>query len=314
MPRVFFSKGEVMHEHSPVMTTRSRSITLIGALCALPASMVFLGCSSRVDVAREQALGSQDGGSQSGAGGGTSQGSGGAGATGTGGNISGDTGGTAGATGTGGTAGGDTGGMAGGAGAGGDTGGMAGGAGVGGDTGGVAGGAGAGGTAGAAGAVGAGGDSGGTAGTAGTAGGAGAGGTAAVCDLSCVTLDLRAHPDASVFPVLPGVEATDCFGFHVPSSDYNRATAFAPIIGTPAVLHHMVLYKMSTPQVDGTSNACLSSHPDGTAVWSWAPGMGAASANVDLTPGDFMLEVHYLNAMDQPQTDSSGVRICACPQ
>ncbi|HVU05976.1 MAG TPA: hypothetical protein VHE30_29705 [Polyangiaceae bacterium] len=155
-------------------------------------------------------------------------------------------------------------------------------------------------------------------GTGGTPPSDGDGGTYVPVDPNdCDTVEVRARADGSgtPFPVPVGTsELYQCFSYNIPPTATNQAISFKPLIDNPAVIHHWLLYKMSTPQTNGITSPCLGSHLDGQLLAGWAPGAGEwtlpADVGVDLGSGNFLLEIHYNNYGTTNETDRSGVEVC----
>jgi hypothetical protein len=141
-------------------------------------------------------------------------------------------------------------------------------------------------------------------------------------------VDIPVEPDASECEMVPFHARSDandtkfnvpsgeqyyCFGFHKDWGTGTQGLAFYPDIDNRQVIHHWLLYKAITPQVNGTNNACLGFHPDGELLAGWAPGATAsflpAHVGLDLGGGDYILEVHYNNT-GAPAQDGSGVTVC----
>jgi cytochrome c551/c552 len=140
--------------------------------------------------------------------------------------------------------------------------------------------------------------------------------------------DVPVEPDASECEMVPfhaRQDATDakynvpsgeqyyCFGFHKDWPAGTQGLAFYPNIDNHQVIHHWLLYKAITPQVNGAVNACLGFHPDGELLAGWAPGAMPSflpsHVGLDLGGGDYILEVHYNNT-GLPTQDGSGVTVC----
>ncbi len=130
------------------------------------------------------------------------------------------------------------------------------------------------------------------------------------CDY--MTFHARRDPGGAKYGV-PAGEQYYCFGFHVPLEQGAQGLAFYPEIDNTQVIHHWLLYKAKTPQIDGAINVCLGFHPDGELLAGWAPGAGPMflpeHVGLELGGGDFILEVHYNNTGAATE-DASGVRVC----
>lgn len=107
-----------------------------------------------------------------------------------------------------------------------------------------------------------------------------------------------------------------CFTFKSPLAVPTQATAWAPIVDDERVLHHWILYRTVTPQIDGGVGPC-DMPADATFVSGWAPG----GTNFELPddvglelggPDDFyILQMHYHNtAHHADSVDRSGVAFC----
>src|SRR6185295_8192572 len=107
-----------------------------------------------------------------------------------------------------------------------------------------------------------------------------------------------------------------CFTFKSPFDGQVQGTAWAPILGDERVLHHWILYKTKTPQVDGGVAPCQMPS-DATFVSGWAPGGQNFVLPDDIGlelggPDDYyILQIHYHN-MDHydDALDTSGVAFC----
>jgi hypothetical protein len=107
-----------------------------------------------------------------------------------------------------------------------------------------------------------------------------------------------------------------CFAFANPFGAQQFATAWAPIVDDERVLHHWVLYRTETPQVDGSVAPC-NMPGDAQFVAGWAPGTGnfemPADVAVELGGEEtwFILNVHYNNSGGHLDAeDASGVALC----
>jgi len=140
--------------------------------------------------------------------------------------------------------------------------------------------------------------------------------------------DVPVEPDASECEMVPFHARSDandtkfnvptgeqyyCFGFHKDWGPDTQGLAFYPNVDNHQVIHHWLLYKAITPQVNGSNSACLGFHPDGELIAGWAPGATASflpkHVGIDLGGGDYILEVHYNNT-GLPTQDGSGVTVC----
>ena len=133
---------------------------------------------------------------------------------------------------------------------------------------------------------------------------------ASECDM--VSFHARSDANDTKFAVPPG-EQYYCFGFHKDWGAGTQGLAFYPNIDNKQVIHHWLLYKMVSPQINGTNNICIGLHRDGEQLAGWAPGAGPAfmpkHVGLDLGTGDYLLEVHYTNT-GAPTQDGSGVTVC----
>jgi hypothetical protein len=130
----------------------------------------------------------------------------------------------------------------------------------------------------------------------------------------CTNLDFHARADASGAPFnVPTGEQYYCFSFHYQLEAGAQGLGFYKDIDNTNVIHHWLLYKMGTPQTDGSNTACLGTHPDGELIAGWAYGGGdwflPSHVGMELGTGDFILEVHYNNT-GAPATDKSGLHVC----
>jgi hypothetical protein len=130
----------------------------------------------------------------------------------------------------------------------------------------------------------------------------------------CTNVAMHARRDASGAPFqVPSGEGYYCFSFHLPFNGKTQGLAFYKHIDNTQVIHHWLLYKMTTPQFDGLALGCIGFHADGSLLAGWAPGGGdwflPKDVGMDLGGGDFILEVHYSNG-GAPTTDTSGVDVC----
>jgi hypothetical protein len=169
-------------------------------------------------------------------------------------------------------------------------------------------------------------------GSAGVPVGGGAGGAPAIigaadagtkpADGECNYIELTARSDAAGTPFkvpYPTVELYQSFGFHVDLQGSKQAFSFHPMIDNDQVIHHWLLYQVTTPQTTGESHnegGFGAFHADGTLLAGWAPGAGdwnlPPDVGSELSSNDFVLEVHYNNQVSgKDMTDKSGVRICA---
>jgi hypothetical protein len=108
----------------------------------------------------------------------------------------------------------------------------------------------------------------------------------------------------------------ECFAFKSPFSSPTHATAWAPIIDDERVIHHWILYRTKTPQVEGGVMKCRMP-ADSVYVAGWAPGASNVVLPEDIgleLPGaseSFILQIHYWNsARLTDAVDRSGVALC----
>lgn len=130
----------------------------------------------------------------------------------------------------------------------------------------------------------------------------------------CEMVKFHARSDANDTKFnVPTGEQYYCFSFHKDWGTGTQGLAFYPDIDNRQVIHHWLLYKAITPQVNGVNSACLGFHPDGELLAGWAPGATASflpsHVGLDLGGGDYILEVHYNNT-GAPAQDGSGVTVC----
>lgn len=107
-----------------------------------------------------------------------------------------------------------------------------------------------------------------------------------------------------------------CIAFRSPLAEGTQATAWAPIIDDARVVHHWILYRTQTPQVDGAAGPC-NMPSDSTFVAGWAPGgqnfIMPDDVGLELGGPDdwFILQMHYHNAARHDDAyDRSGVALC----
>ncbi|HMJ15707.1 MAG TPA: hypothetical protein VK524_30030, partial [Polyangiaceae bacterium] len=108
-----------------------------------------------------------------------------------------------------------------------------------------------------------------------------------------------------------------CFTFRNPFPSGQHSLAFAPIIDNDRIVHHWILYGMSSGS-DGavvTGGSCYTATVNGTMVAGWAPGgANAVMANdvsLNLNYPFYTLQVHHSNMTGSAQTDASGVAFCS---
>lgn len=117
-------------------------------------------------------------------------------------------------------------------------------------------------------------------------------------------------------PELGAENAYTCFTFKSPFDGTEQGTAWAPIVDDERVLHHWILYRTATPQVDGGVGPC-NMPQDAVFVAGWAPGgqnfampddVGLELAGPD---DSFILQMHYHNTAHYDDAlDQSGVALC----
>lgn len=107
-----------------------------------------------------------------------------------------------------------------------------------------------------------------------------------------------------------------CFTFRSPFDGTEQGTAWAPILDDDRVVHHWILYRTSTPQVEGGVGPCQMPG-DSTFVAGWAPGgrnwIMPDDVGLELPGPDqwLILQVHYWNVAGYTDADdSSGVAFC----
>jgi len=132
------------------------------------------------------------------------------------------------------------------------------------------------------------------------------------------TVEFLAHDGDAPFhvPAQGAANLYQCFTFASPVGPTTQATAWAPITDDARVLHHWILYRTETPQVDGGSGPC-NMPSDALFVAGWAPGGGnyelPADVGLELGGADvsFILQVHYHNVSGHTDAlDRSGVAMC----
>jgi hypothetical protein len=133
-------------------------------------------------------------------------------------------------------------------------------------------------------------------------------------ELDCT--EFRAHggtsaDDETPFEV-PSGENYHCFYFDGPWDKAVQGVRVDALLGTKGLVHHVLLYSLSTPRKNGSSEACIGFHVDGTLI----PGLGLerlpSDTGFEIQAGQgkgFLLEMHYINT-GEPAVDRSGVRLC----
>lgn len=133
---------------------------------------------------------------------------------------------------------------------------------------------------------------------------------------------LTAHAAGSATTKYPVPNPTNdsyvCFNFKSPFKPGEQATAFAPIIGDPRVIHHWILYGTNSNLTDGSiSNNCQVASVSDTHITGWAPGGGNTVLDEDvglvLDYTNFQLQIHYNNQRYADGADASGVAFCTTP-
>lgn len=138
--------------------------------------------------------------------------------------------------------------------------------------------------------------------------------------LDCkVTQRFRAHAAGSTdgfhVPATAG-NLYQCFTFASPFNGVMQGTAWAPIIDDERVVHHWLLYRTKTPQVDGGVTPC-NMPMDATVVAGWAPGgqnfVMPEDVGLEFPPANewLILQLHYHNVGALTDADdASGVGFC----
>jgi hypothetical protein len=131
--------------------------------------------------------------------------------------------------------------------------------------------------------------------------------------------EFRAHGPAGAdapFEVPAVDDLYMCFTFKSPFGATTQGTAWAPIVDDERVLHHWILYRTQTAQVDGGVGPC-SMPSDATFLSGWAPGGGnfvmPDDVGLELSGPDewLILQMHYNNTAGwQDAADRSGVALC----
>jgi hypothetical protein len=109
-----------------------------------------------------------------------------------------------------------------------------------------------------------------------------------------------------------------CFSFKVSTGgQVVDAIQFAPILDNTRILHHMILYKISSTTVVPSDYECFGgptpqADPNTSLLFGWAPGgtpyAFPPEAGMQVQDGDqLVLQLHYHNFTGEPQTDSSGI-------
>jgi len=112
----------------------------------------------------------------------------------------------------------------------------------------------------------------------------------------------------------------ECFTFKSPLTEPTQAIAWAPILDDERVVHHWILYRTPTPQVDGGAGPC-NMPGDAIFVSGWAPGgqnfLMPDDVGLELGGPDdyFILQMHYHNAANYTDAvDRSGVALCTAEE
>jgi hypothetical protein len=120
-----------------------------------------------------------------------------------------------------------------------------------------------------------------------------------------------------------GVENNEfrCFSFTLDTGGQSvEALEFAPIVDNSRILHHMIAFRINSPQTLPSSYDCFGGpSPAGmqlsaSFLYGWAPGVGPwqfpTGVGMPLQTGDqLVIQIHYHNFTGEPQTDSSGLAI-----
>jgi hypothetical protein len=132
-----------------------------------------------------------------------------------------------------------------------------------------------------------------------------------------VTVKAHASGSTAKYPVPTSFTNTyTCFTFRNPFPSGKHAVAWAPIIDNSAIVHHWILYGMSsgTDGAVATGTPCYLATAQGTMVAGWAPGGANAvmdsDLSLDLNYNYYTLQVHHSNRTGSAQTDASGVAFC----
>jgi len=111
-----------------------------------------------------------------------------------------------------------------------------------------------------------------------------------------------------------------CYAFRSPFAVGEQITAFAPVVGDARVLHHWILYRVTSPQTDGAVFPCPSMPAGSEFLMGWAPGGQNAVMPPDVGleaagPDEYLvLQVHYWNVAGHADADDrSGVAMCSTP-
>ena len=119
-------------------------------------------------------------------------------------------------------------------------------------------------------------------------------------------------------PVPPNEDTYVCRGFTLDAGALKHMTAFRANIDNAAYVHHMILYRVTTP-FPSEPSGCFHG-PDWVFQYGWAPGVEEFTLpeEAGFLVGDgaggqthFVLEVHYNNPLQTPgEVDSTGVDVC----
>lgn len=133
-----------------------------------------------------------------------------------------------------------------------------------------------------------------------------------------VTHSFRSHAIANAddgWQVASGIEEYPCFVFRSPFGRDDRALAWQPRIERDDSIHHFVLYRTRTPQIEGAHHVCRIPR-DAEVMLVWSPGGDGAvmpdGVGMELSGGEdewLILSTHYLNTSGE-RTDRSGVELC----
>lgn len=152
-------------------------------------------------------------------------------------------------------------------------------------------------------------------------GGSGTGGTADAGPppTECETYSFRARADSANSPfVVPPAsrEIYQCFDYHVDTKGAAQVFSVLPVVPDQGggVIHHILLYKVTSAVTNGATSPCLGYHADGVLIAVWIPGVGAwnlpSDVGIELDSNDFLMEVHFDNPADTSYSTSAGIDLC----